>query len=54
VPEHSVVIAGIALTNSYAQNRKVGKPNSLKVLGASKPKGLNSIAKKGYQLITIC
>jgi hypothetical protein len=26
----------------------------LKVLGASKPKGLNGIVKKGYQLITIC
>jgi hypothetical protein len=31
----------------YAQNRKIGKPNNLKVLGAIKPKGLSRIAKIG-------
>jgi hypothetical protein len=32
----------------YAHNQKIGKPNNLKVFGASKPKGLNRIAKIDY------
>jgi hypothetical protein len=32
----------------YAHNQKIGKPNNLKVIGASKPKGLNRIAKIDY------
>jgi hypothetical protein len=31
----------------YAQNRKIGKKNNLKVLGAKKPKDLNGIATIG-------
>ena len=30
------------------QNRKIGKLNNLKVLGATQPMGLNRIAKIGY------
>jgi hypothetical protein len=29
----------------YAQNRKIGKPNNLKLLGAIKPKCLNRLPK---------
>jgi hypothetical protein len=32
----------------YAHNQKIWKPNNLKAFGASKPKGLNRIAKIGY------
>jgi hypothetical protein len=39
-------VSGITFIR-YAQNRKVGKPNNLKVLRASKPKSLNRIAKIG-------
>jgi hypothetical protein len=28
----------------YSQNRKIGKPNILKVFGTTKPKSLNRIA----------
>ena len=31
----------------YAQNRKIGKPNILKVFGSNKTKGPNRIAKIG-------
>jgi hypothetical protein len=30
-----------------AENRKIGKPNNLKVLGAIKPQGLNRIVYTG-------
>ena len=43
-PSPLVRVSGITFIR-YAQNRKVGKPNNLKVLRASKPKGLNRIAK---------
>jgi hypothetical protein len=39
-------VSGITFIK-YAQSRKIGKPNNLKVLGALKPKGLNRIAKIG-------
>jgi hypothetical protein len=35
-------VSGITFTR-YVQNRKIGKSNNLKVLGATKPKGFNNI-----------
>jgi len=41
-------VSGITLRFiRYAQNRRIGKPNNLKV-GVIKTKGLNRIAKIGY------
>jgi hypothetical protein len=47
-PDKTVIFSLFFIGNMYAQNRKNGKPNNLKVLGSKKhPKGLNKIAKFG-------
>jgi hypothetical protein len=41
-----IKLSGISFIR-YAKNRKIGKPNNLKVLGEIKPKDINRIAKIG-------